>query len=154
MVLTCATAVRYPAHAEINIMFNPCPKPIKREKKKPTRIGPGKKTLEWEAAKKKLNPAFARVGLLNFCEVGYYLYQFPEHAEAIEKHRHNYFLTYAHGDKRNNLVGNELITLVARACVDCHDYIEYRPDMRQIVEAVIAARKVQPETYYYGEATN
>lgn len=127
--------------------FNPCPKPEKKKKNKIYRLKPGKKVAEWQAAKKILNPAFAKVGLFEVCEVGRYLIQFEEHRKIIEGHRHWFGWAYAHGDKRDNLVGNELITFVAGACQDCHNYIEYRPDMRQIVEAVIASRSVQPSTY-------
>ena len=128
-------------------MFNPCPKPVKKKKvKKPYYFKKGKKVNEWDAAKKKLNIAFAEVGLFQRCEVGQYLIQFEEHKEIVETHRHWFGWAYAHGDKRNNLVGDELITLVAGACQDCHNYIEYRPDMREIVEAVIKNRRVQPRT--------
>lgn len=131
-------------------MFYPQPKPEKSKKKKRHYIKPGDKTLEWEAAKRILKPAFAEVGI-GYCEIGRYLYQFPEYAERMERHRHNFFLTWAHGDKRNNLVGQELITLVALSCVDCHNFIEAMPheEMRKIVEGAIAARRVQPATYYY-----
>lgn len=111
-------------------------------------IKPGRKTKEWEATKRKLKPAFEAVGL-TYCEVGKYLMQIPEHSARVEKHRHWFFITWAHGDKRDNLIGDELITLVATACVDCHNYIEKMPreKMREIIEAVIAARVVQPKTY-------
>lgn len=132
-------------------MFNPQPKPTKKPKtRKFYRIKPGKKTNEWNAAKRKLSPAFAEVGI-TYCEVGMYLSQHPLHMDAIANHRHNFAIAWAHGDKRDNLVGNELITLVALACQDCHNYIEYRDDMREIIEAVIAARRVQPKTYYLTE---
>ena len=132
-------------------MFNPCPKPTKSKKKTRHYIKPGKKVNDWEAAKKVLKPAFAAVGL-TYCEVGYYLQQIPEHADRIATHNHSFFLTWAHGDKRNNLVGNELITLVALACVDCHNYIERMPaeKMRAIIEAIIKSRRVQPRTYTEG----
>lgn len=110
---------------------------------------PGKKTLEWEAVKRKLKPAFYAAGI-TYCEVGRYLYQFPEYMERMEKHRHWFFLTWAHGDKRDNLVGNELTTLVAHSCLDCHNFIEAMPHekMREIIEAVINCRPTQPKTYY------
>lgn len=131
-------------------MFNPYPKPTSKKKKK-KKIGPGKRTIEWEKAKQHiLNPAFAQVGLLYACEVGAYLIQFEEH-EQVKKHRHNFALSYAHGKKRRKLVNNELVTFVARCCNDCHDYIEYRPDMKKIIEAVISSRAVQPASYYLQE---
>lgn len=131
-------------------MFNPCPKPVSKKKKTRHYIKPGVKTNDWEAAKKLLKPAFEAVGI-TYCEVGAYLQQFEEHAERMARHQHKFFLTWAHGDKRNNLEGAELITLVALCCVDCHNYIEHRPDMRQIIEGVIEARTRQPSTRYWQE---
>lgn len=131
-------------------MFNPCPKPTKIVKKKRHYIKPGKKTKDWEAAKLILKPAFENVGI-TYCEVGSYLIQFEEHQAKMEAINHWFFMTWAHGDKRDNLVGNELITLVAFCCQGCHNYIEPRADMREIIEAVIASRKVQPATYYLPE---
>jgi len=112
-------------------------------------IKPGKKTKEWEAIKKKLKPAFAAVGI-TYCEVGHYLMQDPDYEAQMLQNRHNFFLTWAHGDKRNNLVGDELTTLVALSCVDCHNLIERLPsaEMRQIIENIIAQRRVQPSTYH------
>lgn len=128
-------------------MFNPQPKPTKTKKKKRYFIKPGKKTKEWDRAKRKLKPAFQAVGI-TYCEVGLYLSRHLEHQDAVAFHNHQNFLTWAHGDKRDNLVGTELYTLVALCCQQCHAYIEYRHDMRQIIEAVIASRQVQPATYY------
>lgn len=122
------------------------PKPQKAEKKKryylPRR---GKKTNQWDKCKRLLDPAFNDIGLYNMCEIGPILLMMG-YEEEVEKHRHWFARAYAHGDKRNNLVGNEILHLVARACQDCHDFIEYRPDMREIVEKAIARRKVQPRT--------
>jgi hypothetical protein len=130
-------------------MFNPVPKPIKTAKKKRYYIKPGAKTNEWEAAKKVLKPAFAEVGL-TFCEVGKYLLQNPDYEAIMLQHRHYFFLTWAHGDKRDNLVGDELLTLVVLSCVDCHNYIEKLPreEMRAIVESIISHRQTQPSTYH------
>ena len=112
-------------------------------------IKKGKKTLEWEAAKRRLKPAFYAVGI-TACEVGRYLIEIPEYEERMNKHRHKFFLSWAHGDKRDNLRGNELVTLVAIACLDCHNFIEAMPreKMREIIEAVINNRRIQPSTYY------
>lgn len=115
-----------------------------------TYIKAGRKTKDWNNAKRKLKVAFQNVGLTH-CEVGVYLMQFAEHREVMYRHRHRFALSWAHGDKRRNLVGDELVTLVALACQDCHNYIEYRDDMREIIEAVIASRSVQPSTYYTGQ---
>lgn len=132
--------------------FNPQPKPVSKKKKVRRTIKPGVKTNDWETAKKLLKVAFEEVGI-TYCEIGVYLQDFPEHAERIARHNHKFFLTWAHGDKRNNLEGAELITLVVLGCVDCHNYIERMPrlEMRKIVEGIIEARRVQPKTKYYGE---
>lgn len=121
------------------------PKPTKQPKKKSYRIGPGKKTLEWESAKPKLKSAFSMAGL-TYCEVGVLLCEVPEYYELMQEHRHNFFMTFAHGDKRRNLRGNELYTLVVLSCLDCHNLIEKMPreQMRLIVETIIRNRKVQP----------
>ena len=94
-----------------------------------------------------LKPAFEEVGL-TYCEIGGYLMQIPEHDAHVKFFDHDFFLTWAHGDKRNNLKGTELITLVALGCVDCHNYIERMPrlEMREIIEGVIKARSTQPST--------
>lgn len=136
-------------------MFNPQPKPVRKAKKTRHYIKPGVKTNDWETAKKLLKPAFEEVGL-TYCEVGAYLQDVPEYAPRVAKHSHKFFLTWAHGDKRNNLEGAELITLVVLSCVDCHNYIErmQRVEMRVIVEAIIEARTVQPSTKNYDEANN
>lgn len=129
--------------------FNPQPKPVKQKKKTRRYIKPGAKTNEWEAAKKVLKPAFEEAGI-TACEVGKYLMQNPDYEAIMLQNRHRYFLTWAHGDKRNNLVGDELLTLVVLSCVDCHNYIEKLPreEMRAIVESIISHRQVQPSTYH------
>jgi hypothetical protein len=133
-------------------MFNPQPKPVSKKKKVKRTIKPGVKTNDWEAAKKLLKPAFEAVGI-TYCEIGLYLQDFPEHATKVEKHNHKFFLTWAHGDKRDNLEGAEIITLVALCCVECHNYIERMPrlEMREIVLGAIESRRNQPQTYYYQE---
>lgn len=131
-------------------MFNPCPKPVSKKKKTRHYIKPGVKTNDWDAAKRILKPAFEEVGI-TYCEVGAYLNQFEEHRGKMEEINHTFFMTWAHGDKRDNLVGAELITFVALCCVACHNYIEYRPDMREIITKVIEARTVQPKTRYWLE---
>jgi len=123
----------------MSLMF---PKPVK-EKKKKKRFNPiGKKTREWEAAKRILKPAYAEAGIVS-CELAPVL---ERRGFDISKHRHWFFLTWAHGDKRKQLVGDELLTLVVLGCVDCHDFIEVmtRAEMRSIVEEAISRRRVQP----------
>jgi hypothetical protein len=109
------------------------------------RIKPGKKTNEWNSAKAKLKVAFAEAGI-TYDEVCLYLLSHPKYREAAQSFRPGYFLTWAHGDKRRNLVGNELYTLVALAGIDSHNFIEKLPssEMREIIEAVIVRRPRQP----------
>lgn len=130
--------------------FHPCPKPVKTEKKKRHYIKPGKKVNEWEAAKKELKIAFAEVGITHD-ELCMYLMSNEKYAEKAKNFRPGYFLTWAHGDKRDNLVGNELYSLVVLAGIDSHNFVEKMPrlEMRAIVEEIIAKRKVQPVTYYH-----
>lgn len=133
-------------------MFNPQPKPVSKKKKVKHYIKPSVKTNDWETAKKLLKPAFDEVGL-TYCEVGLYLNQFDKHREKMESINHRFFMTWAHGDKRDNLEGAEIITLVAFCCVGCHQYIEKMPrlEMRRIIEGCIGSRVKQPSTYYFNE---
>lgn len=122
------------------------PKPQKRQKKRKYSSLPrtGKKTNQWEACKKLLKPAFADVGITR-CEITPVL---ANRGFDVSKIRSWFFLTWAHGDKRDNLVGNELLSLVALCCVDAHNIIEKMPrsEMRSIVEEAMARRSVQPAT--------
>lgn len=121
------------------------PKPTK-EVKQPKRINQrGKKFTEWESCKEPLEMAFKVAGYTG-CVVGRYMNQFEEYQERMQKHRHWFFITWAHGDKRNNLKGDELLTLVAPACVDCHNFIEAMPreKMRAIVEGALASLRINP----------
>lgn len=104
-------------------------------------IKAGKKTIEWEEAKKQLKVAFENAGITS-CEVGKVLMNDARYWQQAEKSRHNFFLTWAHGKKRRNLQGNELITLVALCCVDCHNFIERLPEaeMQAIIEECIRIR--------------
>lgn len=123
----------------MSLMF---PKPVKEIKKR-KRFNPiGRKTREWEAAKRVLKPAYLQAGIVS-CELAPVL---EGRGFDISKHRHWFFLTWVHGDKRKQLVGDELLTLVVLGCVDCHDFIEVMPraEMRAIVEEAISRRRVQP----------
>ena len=120
-------------------------KPVEKKVKKFYRFKAGKKTNEWNSAKAKLKVAFTNAGI-TYDEVCLYLLSHPKYREDAKNFRPGYFLTWAHGDKRNNLVGDELLTLVALAGVDAHNYIEKMNhlEMREIIEAVIARRPRQP----------
>lgn len=104
-------------------------------------IKAGKKTLEWEAVKKQLKIAFENAGITT-CEVGPVLMNDARYWMQAEKSRHNFFLTWAHGKKRRHLEENELVTLVALCCVDCHNFIEQLPEaeMQAIIEECIRIR--------------
>lgn len=91
--------------------------------------GKGKKTRANRAANAKLKVEFEKQGITN-CELGY-----PGCTRTE-------FLSWAHGRKRRKLQGDELVTLVILACINCHDRIEYmgHESMLSIVESVIAER--------------
>ena len=72
-------------------MFNPQPKPEKRKKKTRHYIKPGRKTDEWEAAKKILKPAFEEANI-TYCEVGVLLCELEEFYDLMQVHRHNFFM--------------------------------------------------------------
>jgi hypothetical protein len=116
-----------------------------------TYIKAGRKTKDWNNAKRKLKIAFAEVGL-TYCEVGLFLtsqyLEDPLEIDRVRSYRHQFALGFAHGKKRRWLGGDELLTFVALSCQDCHDYIEYRDDMSEIVQGTIDARRVQPKTYH------
>lgn len=93
----------------------------------------GKKTQEWNKAKRELKRAFESAGI-TACE----LHVSPACSQ--------FFLTWAHGDKRRYLTKKELYTLVALGCVNCHNVIEKWPreKMREFIELIIKSRRVQP----------
>lgn len=91
--------------------------------------GKGKKTRANRAANAKLKAEFEKQGITS-CELGYPGCTRDE------------FLSWAHGKKRRKLQGDELVTLVILACINCHNRIEYtgHEAMLAIVESVIAER--------------
>lgn len=105
------------------------PKTYKAKKvKKP--INPvGKKTQEWETARKELKKIFEKNGTTK-CEL---------QLEGCWKKK---ALGFAHKDKRRNLSVDDLMD-VALLCNPCHAIIEAKPreEMAKIVDDIIAKRK-------------
>ncbi len=94
------------------------------------RLKAGKRTKAWEAARRALKLKYAQMGITS-CELRY------------PGCKGDDWLSFAHGRKRRNLVGDELSTLTILCCTPCHDKIEFLlPDeMLRIVNDTIAARK-------------
>ncbi len=97
-----------------------------------TRLKPGKKTREWERIRRKIKPEFEAQGITS-CEFRYPLCQ------------GGYMLSFAHGKKRRNLVGDELEKFVGLACQNCHTLLELKPEkeMERAVRFVILQRGEQ-----------
>lgn len=91
--------------------------------------GQGKKTRANRAANAKLKLQFGKQGITS-CELGY-----PGCTKTE-------FLSWAHGRKRRKLQGDELVTLVILACLNCHNRIEYigHEGMLAVVEETISNR--------------
>lgn len=79
----------------------------------------------------RLKTKFEKAGV-RYCEIGF---------DGCLKNRS---LSFAHGDKRRFLIGDELEKLVILACIRCHRVIEEWPrsKMREFVSQRIEARKV------------
>lgn len=86
----------------------------------------GKKTQAWTDARNELKIEFELMGITS-CELGY---------EGCWRTK---ALGFAHAKKRNDLLEGEL-KIVALLCNICHDKIEGKPDMEQIVLDVINER--------------
>lgn len=89
-------------------------------------IKKGKKTLAWDRIRSKLKKQFERWEITS-CEL------------RLSGCQVNNFLGFAHIDKRRNLKPEEL-TAVVLCCVNCHEKVEYNPQMRSILTRVIKAR--------------
>lgn len=114
-------------------------------KKTPHRIKPGKKTKMWDSVKPGLKEDYQVAGI-TYCEIGAYLMDIPQYADQVSQHRHQFFLTWAHGKKRRKLKEEELKLLLVLGCFDCHTFIEALPhaEMLKIIQAIIRARPQQP----------
>lgn len=88
----------------------------------------GRKTLEWEAARRKLKTAFQRAGITRceICGIGNYL-------------------GFAHRVRRRHMIGDEIYR-VALLCNKHHDEIDSMGDahMRAAIDIIISSRSVQP----------
>ena len=105
------------------------------EKPKYKGIKPGKKTLNWEKARKILKQKFARTGITT-CEIRH-----PQHCSKDN------FLTFAHIDKRRYLSEGEVGSpqCVVLACQGCHAWVEgfTRLSMRSFLFNIINNRKIK-----------
>jgi hypothetical protein len=89
----------------------------------------GRKTKEWEAARRVLKTKFGAAGIIT-CELGY------------RGCWHDNALSFAHARKRLDLQPGELSEVIL-ACTPCHDVLERmpKPVMYQAVQKVINSRK-------------
>lgn len=111
--------------------FHPQPK-VYKAKKEPKKLQPvGKKTKAWNDVRAELKIKFQRAGIMS-CEI--------KRPSICWK---NNALTFAHPDKRINIAPEDL-HIVVLACTPCHQWIEPKKDMEEIIERTIKARRVQP----------
>lgn len=104
--------------------------PVPIEKKKKGEVI--SKVQEWSKIKKIQEKAFEKAGITE-CEL------------KLTMCKPKAFLSFAHGKKRKDLVGNELANLIVLACQPCHEHIEYKitkEQMLKVVQDTIMARKV------------
>lgn len=103
------------------------PKTFKAKKAKKG-LGAGKKTDEWEQARKELKKVF-EANETTSCEL--------KLSGCWDKNA----LTFAHIDKRRNLSPDELYAVVL-ACTPCHQKVEAMPheEMRKMLTKIIKGR--------------
>ena len=82
----------------------------------------GKKTKEWDNAKRKLKALFADSGI-TYCETC----------------GTGFGLSWSHSRKRRHIVGNELYEVILQ-CLRCHQKFEADPNLTDKVREVIEAR--------------
>lgn len=82
--------------------------------------------MKWEQIRAKLKKDFERKGITS-CEL------------KLEGCWQNNALSFAHLDKRRKLTEEQLYEVVL-ACVPCHTKVEYAPNMREKLQAVIDKR--------------
>lgn len=112
--------------------FHPVPKPEPKQKKMAKPLNKiGKKTKAWNDVRAELKPKFFAVGITS-CEI-----------KRPSICWRNNALTFAHPDKRIR-VKPEHLHIVILACTPCHQWVEPRKDMPDIVAGIIKNRKVQP----------
>lgn len=113
--------------------FHPIPKPAPREKKKPTAIKPGKRTLNWEDGRKELKKLFAAWGITS-CEI------------RFEGCLRDNFLGFAHVERQKVMTLKEVRSpdKVCLACQQCHQTLDFEMDKKSskaFMEAIIEQRK-------------
>lgn len=106
---------------------------VKKPKQRKFLKRAGRKTLEWQAIRRVLRNRFARAGITR-CEI-----------HVSPDCMNDNCLGFLHYDKRRFLTPEEL-WIVALGCAPCHDVYELlpRPEMKRRIQAIIAARAVQP----------
>src|SRR5687768_6910583 len=102
------------------------PKPEKRVKKPKRLKARGEKVEAWEATRAALVQRFQAAGITT-CELRY------------EGCWRNNALSFAHSKKRRYITSQEDLEAVCLCCLNCHGKIEFRPDMYEIVQGVIAS---------------
>jgi hypothetical protein len=109
-------------------LFNPQPKPSKREKQD--------KTGEWHTIlHKEIVPQFKAWGI-TMCEIG------------LTPCLHSHYLGFAHTKKRRNIKTPQDLRRVVLACEPCHAVVEYHcrettgQSMTEYLEGIIKKRKV------------
>lgn len=108
--------------------WHPQPK-VYKSKHSPKKLGPGKKTQEWEDTKDDLKKIFAEWNITT-CEL------------RMKGCWRDNFLTFAHLAKRRKLTKEDLHVAVL-CCINCHSIVEYKPaeKMREILQAAIDRRE-------------
>jgi len=111
--------------------YHPQPKPLKKAKKPNKGLRPGKKTNEWDEARRELKKIF-EVNEQTTCELRL--------TGCWKKNA----LTFAHIDKRQNLTPDEIMS-VCLLCTPCHEKVERMPrlEMRKILSDIIRSRNWQ-----------
>ncbi len=105
------------------------PKPTKQKKARKRLKRAGEKTNTWEIIRKALVARFAAVGITR-CELQWH--------NCFESN----FLSFAHRKKRRYITDQTELETVALLCQSCHQLVEYRKDMFEIIDNIITKRKV------------
>jgi hypothetical protein len=106
------------------------PKPEKRDKKKKRLKAVGDKTDAWTKTRAELVVRFQAAGITT-CELRY-----------VGCWKNN-ALSFAHSKKRRKVSSDEELRECILACVPCHNRLEYGKNMYEIVQRVIASRRVK-----------
>lgn len=126
-------------YAEAKAHYKPMArKPMKRGsrmKQSAKRLGPGKKTKQWNNARAVIKRRFEKVGITT-CE----LRGVVEHDCMVDD-----WLSFGHAVKRRKLKEGDLGHVIL-ICTVVHDLLEVMPPekMKQIVDETIEKRSVQP----------